>query len=240
MATWRADAAGGGTTGSGDRTVTIVPAIGDLILVFVTVSVNTNASPTMTDNNGSGTYTLIATALFNTSANIMSVFVRNALMVNTTSTVITAVTGSNTSGELVAVAISGMTRTGTSAIRQSAVQANQAASGTPAPAFAVAALTGNLTLGAVSNLSASPLMAPPASWTERQDVSQASPTIGLEVVTRDSGFTGTTVTWGATSATAFADIIVELDNRDVPTESWMKQDPDMINQASRRSIGTYR
>lgn len=209
-ATYRASAAGGGTSGSGNRTVTITPAVGDLLVVVVSLSGNTNDAPTMTDNNGSGTYTrAVGGVAWSSSANRMAVFVRDALMVNTTSTTITCASGSNTAGELVAIAVSGMTRTGSAAIRSSGSQANQAASTTPAPALNQAALTGNMTIAGVA--SGDTTTTPATGWTERQDVSQATPTTACEVCTRDSGFTGTTITFGATQSTVYASFAVELD-----------------------------
>ena len=219
MAAYRADFSGGGSGGTGNRTVTVTPAVGDLCVVFVVVSENTNASPTVTDNNSdASTYTLITTALKATSVDIVSVFVRDKLFSNTTSTIITANTGSNTSGELTAVHLTGMSKTGITAVRQFAKQENQAAGGTPAPAFSSAALTGNMTLGAVGNDTNVAGLTTPAGWTEQADVGQNTPAVGLETVTRDSGFTGTTITWGSTSASAFASIILELDNNPVIEE----------------------
>jgi len=216
MATFRASALGGATTGTGNRTVTITPAVGDLLLVFVNVSANTNDAPTCSDDQG-GTYTLVSVAPRGASAHRLACFVRDALMTNTTSTVITAETGSNSAGSVVAVAVTGMARTGAEAIRQSAKEDN-AAAGTPAPAFPAAALTANLTLGAVGNADNPAGITHPADWLEREDTGQANPSTGLEVVTRDSGFTGTTVTWGGASATDFASMIVELDDSVVPTD----------------------
>lgn len=210
MATFRTSAAGGATSGTGNRTATITPAIGDLFIVVCGVSVNTNTAPTCSDNN-SGAYSLITTARKATSADTMSVFVRNALVPNTTSTVVTVATGSNDSGAVHILAISGMSRTGLDAIVQSARQENQAAAGTPAPAFSASALTGNLTIGAVCNATNPAGMTTPVGWTERQDTGFNTPPVGLETVTRDSGFTGTTVTWASTSASEFASLIVELD-----------------------------
>lgn len=215
MATYRASAAGGGSSGSGDRAVTFTPAVGDLPVICVNTSGNTNNTPTCTDNNGSGTYHLVACVAKGASADRVAVFVRNAKMVNTTSTTATVATGTNTAGEAVAVLISGMTRVGSAAVRQFASQANQAA-GTPAPAFSAAALTGNLTIGMIGNTSNPATMTQPTGWTERQDVGQASPNTGLHVVTRDSGFTGTAVTWGNASGSTFASIIVELDTTSAP------------------------
>ncbi|MDP2735983.1 MAG: hypothetical protein Q8P12_07310, partial [bacterium] len=73
-------------------------------------------------------------------------------------------------------------------------------------------------LGAVGNDSNPAGLAAPVGWTEQADVGQGNPPVGLETVTRDSGFTGTTITWGGTSASAFASIIVELDTAPVLEE----------------------
>jgi hypothetical protein len=210
MATYRTSAAGGSTSGTGNRTVAVTTAIGDLLVVFCAASGNTNVTPTCTDNRG-GTYTRVDAALFGASANAMSVFVADQLAASAVSTTITVATGSNTAAELVAVAVSGMTRTSANgAIRGSGSQANQAA-GTPAPALGAAALTANVTIGCVANSTSPAGMTAPTGWTERQDVGQATPSTGLEVVTRNSGFTGTTVTWGSASATPFASFVLELD-----------------------------
>jgi len=208
-ATYRTSFAGGDTTGTSDRTLTIVPAVGDLIVVFVSLTGNV-ASLTMTDDNGAdGTYTRIASALWATSANNSAVFVRNSLIRNTDSTIITCASGSNTAGALVAVAVSGMTRIGLSAVRSYGLQANQASGGTPTPVLNQSALTTNLTMTAVA--SADTTSAPNASWTERQDTSQSTPTTALEVATRDSGFTGTSIAYAASQSADFASFAIELD-----------------------------
>lgn len=216
--TYRASSSGGGTSGTTDRTC-VAPALaaGDLLVVFCNATTNTNDTPTCSDNNadgfgGSSGWTFIGKQNFAASAGRMSCFVRNALISNTGSTTITVATGSNTSGNIVCVAVAGMKRGGANgAVRQFNGQADQAASTTPAPAFSSAALTGNMTIGCVSNSATPAGVTEPTGWTERQDVGQATPNCGMEVVTRDSGFTGTTVTWGSTS-TAFASFIIELDS----------------------------
>ena len=208
-ATYRASFAGGDTTGTADRTLTITPAVGDLIVVFVALAGNV-ATLTMTDDNGAdGTYTRIASALWATSANNSAVFVRDALIRNTDSTIITCTSGSNTAGALVAVAVTGMLRIGLSAVRSYGLQANQASGGTPTPVLSQSALNTNLTMTAVA--SADTTSTPNASWTERQDTSQATPTTALEVATRDSGFSGTSIAYGASQAADFASFAIELD-----------------------------
>lgn len=208
-ATYRASFTGGDTAGTSDRTVTITPAVGDLIVVFVALAGNV-ATLEMTDDNGvDGTYTRIASALWATSVNNAAVFVRNALIRNTDSTIITCASGSNTAGALVAVAVSGMLRTGLSAIRSYGLQQNQASGGTPTPVLNQSALNTNLTMTAVA--SADTTSTPNASWTERQDTSQATPTTALEVATRDSGFSGSSIAYGATQSADFASFAIELD-----------------------------
>jgi hypothetical protein len=146
----------------------------------------------------------------------LSVFIRTALMANTTSTVITVATGSNTSGCVVSVAISGMSRVGVDAVRSKGSQNNQAA-GTAAPVLNQSALTGNLTI--VAHGSADTTTTEPTGWTERQDTSQSNDTVALEVATRNSGFTGTTITFGAASSTVFCSHALELDGSALLTGS---------------------
>lgn len=207
--TYSASAAGGGTTGTSDRTLTFTPAVGDGVVVIVALSGCVNPVPSMTDDKG-GTYYLAGTALWGSSANILAVFCREQIITSATSTVITCASGSNTAGELVALRLAGPTRVGAGMIRSIGWQANQAGGGTPAPTLNQSALTGNLTIVAVA--SSTTAVTPPTNWTERQDVNQATPTTALEVATRDSGFTGTTITYGASVATAFASVAIEIDS----------------------------
>jgi hypothetical protein len=210
VATLRTSAAGGDTTGTSDRTCTITPAVGDLFVVFHSNSVNNNIVPTCSDDNG-GTYTRIRNGLFNTSGSSGGVFVRDQLLTNTTSTTVTVATGSNDSGNVVVLAVAGMTLLGAAAVRQSGRVVNQAAGTTPAVAFGGATLATSFVCGAVANGSNPAGMTSPVPVPERQDVGQATPNIGLEVCSVNSGIAISTMTWASTSATAFAAFAVELD-----------------------------
>jgi hypothetical protein len=184
--------------------------VGDLVVVYCCVAANTNDTPTCSDNNGSGTYDLIDVMNFTiSSVNYrMSVFIRTALMVNTTSTVITVATGSNSSGTIHVIPITGISRTGANAVRSKGSQNNQAAA-TAAPALNQSALTGNGTL--VVQGSADTTTTAPTNWTEVLDTSQSNDTVALESASRASGFTGTTITFGAASSTVFCSHAMELD-----------------------------
>jgi hypothetical protein len=197
-------------TNSGTKTVTATPALNDLIVIILAHSGNVLA-PLPTDNNsdGLGTYTEITNCVKNSSADTMRVFIRNALVGNASSTVFTHAPGTTTGGGLAVIKVTGMTRVGYSAFRQFAVQSNQSAA-TPAPVFGQAVLTGNPVIGAVFNASNPAALTPRTSFAELFDNGYATPTTGLEIMSRDSGETGTTMTWGGASASAFCSVAVEL------------------------------
>jgi hypothetical protein len=58
---------------------------------------------------------------------------------------------------------------------------------------------------------AAPIGTPNASWTEVVDASQSTPTTGYYVQTRDSGFTGTSLTFGNSAVGANGSLLIELD-----------------------------
>ena len=124
-------------------------------------------------------------------------------------TTLTLNTDTNTAGELVILAYSGMSRTGSSAVRQFAFHANQPANATPSITFAASVLSGNPTVTAVA--SSDTATQEPVGWTEKKDVSQSSPTTALEVAAKNNNFTGTTITYGAYESYNYAVMGVELD-----------------------------
>ena len=201
-------AAGGGTSGTGDRTVSITPTVQQLVVVFASVSGNTQAAPTMTDNKG-GTYSCVAQASWNAGADNSFACVRDTLTTAKVAHTIKLDTDTNTAGELVAVAVSGMSRTGAAAVRQVATSADQSASTTPSVAFASSTLTDNTVIGAIA--SGDTTSTPPSGWTELRDVSQLTPTTALEVASKNSGLTTSSVSWGATQSTGYAALALELD-----------------------------
>lgn len=208
ITTYYTSSSGGGTSGSGNRTASIAAATGDLLVAFASVSGNTQTSPTMTDNKG-GTYALVGQALWDGSANNMLCFVRNSLTTSAGNTTLTLDTNTNTAGELVIVAYSGMTRTGASAVKQITATANQATSTTPSVAYANPVTSGDQLLAAVA--SSDKYTDEPADWNERENVYQSTPTTALEVTSGASGFTGTTVTYGSPETSGYAAMAVELD-----------------------------
>jgi hypothetical protein len=212
------------TTTAGNKTVTATPVAGDLIVVIVGTSGVSGGTTAVSDNNsdGKGVYTQIVAAWsgFSTTGR-MTMWVRNFLVGSASSTVFTATQAGSTGGGLEVCRISGMTRTGIGAVRGCGGQSSGTAGTTPAPVLLArngtvfsgtqAALTGNLCLGAVASGSSAPAIIGPASWTESIDLAYLTPATSLETAFRNSGETGSTITWGSGIANAFASMAVELD-----------------------------
>lgn len=194
------------------------PAAGDVLVAFV-VATNTLATGTMTSSVAGQTFTKVTSAVYNSSGNTIYCFVSNSFATAVSQTVTFNCTGDNATGSIIQVArIAGMSRAGINAIRQYATQNNQSP-GTPSVSFTNAVQTNNPTLGLVGNETTPAGMTPPTGWTELNDTGYSTPTTGAEYVGRDSGFTGTTLTWGNSTSFDFASLIVELDSTTQPVES---------------------
>lgn len=192
------------------------PAAGDLLVLF-THGVASVVTPAITDTQTLG-WTQASTGIFQRSGLSTSgtIWISNTFAAASSMTVTATFTGDASTGNTMFIyCVAGMSRKGnTGAEKQSAEQNNGAAAGTPAPAFGASALTGNVTLGAVFSAANPPAVTEPTGWTECAtdcDIGHTSPSAGGETVYRDSGFTGTTITWGSTSSAAFCDGIIELD-----------------------------
>lgn len=208
-------------TSSGTKTVVATPAVGDVIVIVTAHTGNTSAAAP-TDNNsggagGAGSYTRLATCVKASSADTLSLWIRESKIGSASSTTFTHAPGTSSGGGLGVFKITGMSRAGFTAFRQAAVQSNQGAA-TPTPVLSVAALTGNPLIGAVFNATSPAGMTARSSpaWSERFDVGYSTPTTGLETMTIDSGETGTSIAWGSSSASAFCSLVVELNASAAP------------------------
>ena len=210
-ATYTSIGYGGGTSGTGDRSATFSPAANTLLVAFASVSGNTQTAPTMTDNQG-GTYTLVGQAYWSGGSNNMFAFVRDSLVATKISTKLTLDTDTNTAGEIEILAFTGMTKTGAAAVRQIYGAGNQTPMTEPTVFFTSNVNSSDPTITAVASADVSGLGSVPATgWSERKDTYQSSPTTGLETATKDSGFSGSTITYAATTDTSYAVMGIELD-----------------------------
>jgi hypothetical protein len=218
------------TTTANDKTVTATPAANDLIIVIAGSSGLAGGTTAVTDDNASGTYTQIDVDRtgFSTTG-VLTMWVRNKLIA-AASTVFTAAQTGSSGGGLQVCRISGMSIVGLGAVRGSGGQSSGGAGATPAPVLlrrvgttfsgTQAALTANLCIGVVMNSATAAAVTEPASWTESLDTGYNTPATGLETAFRNSGETNSTITWGSTSATAWASMAIELDVS-VPLYGWV-------------------
>jgi hypothetical protein len=197
------------TTSNGSKTVTATPTVGDLIVIAVAHSGNTGFGvPT---DNQSGTYVAVgSTGVKNGSADGFNFYVRTSLVSSAVSTIYTTAPGATSGGGLAVIRVSGLTRTGTSAVRQTS-KSDNAAAGSTAVSFSAAALTGNPCLGLIFNATSPAGLTPPSGWSELVDLGYSTPTSGIEVASINSGFTSSTVTWGSNSGSAWGGMVLELD-----------------------------
>ena len=211
------------TTTAGTKTGTATPALNDLIVITVACSSTTDmAAITVSDNNagGAGVYTFIARYWDATRDLWIAFYVRTALIASATSTIFSAPIVGDTGGGLVVHRVSGMTRTGASAVRQQSGLSG-AASTTPTGTMPGAVLTANPVIGAVINASNPAAMTPRGTpvYTESGDAGYATPATGIETMFINSGETGTAIAWGGTSASAYSCMVVELDTSAVATDT---------------------
>lgn len=186
-----------------------IPAANDLLIVLAHIAATAQAGIACVGSLL--TFTRIdAIGRGGGGASDLVAFVADALAAASSQTVTITCTGDAGTGCAISVeGVAGMTKVGLAAIRQS--KTANAASGTPAVTFDIAALTGNPTIAAVGNVVNPATMTEPSGMTELVDIGFATPTIGLEVAGRDSGFTGTTITWGSDAGGQHCELILELD-----------------------------
>jgi hypothetical protein len=197
-------------TTAGNKTAVLTPAVGAL-LVVVSGSSGITTDPTITDDRG-GTYTKILIAVRSGTGSAIWCHVRDQLVSSAVAHTVTYAPGAaDTGGGLHVEEWSGITKVGAAAVLQSAKLENQASGGTPTATFGASAQSSNPTIAAFNQL-ANATMVEPSGWTEQQDSAYTTPNNNLEVAIRNSGFTGTVVTWGAASSGQFCDFIVELNS----------------------------
>jgi len=205
-------------TNAGNKTATGTPAVGDIIAVVALASGTSEANAQTTgvsdDNVGGGNgYTKVVERLDGSSP-VVSIWVRNSPIVSAASTIFTATQVNSSGGGLRVYTVSAMKRFGAGAVRQSG-SASGAGGTTPAVTMPSAFLTGNAGLAAVVNSTNPPALTTISGWTAAAENGYATPTTGVHMDKRDSGETGTTLTWGSTTATAWDAVVVEFDASNV-------------------------
>lgn len=194
------------------------PTARDLLVLFVPTS-GTTATGTATASANGITFTKVGQATKGAGPDTLYCFIANQLVPPSPASMTTTFdcTGDTASGAIVCIAlVSGMSRAGLSAIRTIAgvqqVDDDSGVAGGVAPStvFPANALTTNPTIQGVLTTVGSG-STPPTNWTERVDATYATPTTGGGYSSRDSGFTGTTITLGSTANGNCCAYAIELD-----------------------------
>jgi hypothetical protein len=200
------------TGGTSMATASATPSGNNLLVAVCAVTGSVATDWAVTDSLG-GTWTKISASRAQKGTNVdeMEVWVRNALTSSALTVTYSHATGSATGGGLVVLQVANMTRTGASAVRGVGVQSNQASGTAPAPVLPATTLTTNPTITAVFDASTAGLTVP-AGWAASDfNAGYSTPATWLQVTHRNSGFAGTTLTWGSNAGSAYCSFGLELD-----------------------------
>lgn len=190
------------------------PVANDVLVVAIQCAASVSDSDDVPTASANGiTFVRINHALYRTSLDSVDLYIANQFVPSNpvSMTVSWAPTDAGDGTVITVLSTSAMKRTGSSAVKQQILASNLATGIAPAATFGAACLTDNPVIGAVGNSTNPAGLTPPSSWTERADSGYATPTSGMEVASIDSGFTGSTVTWGSNSGSAHGVALTELD-----------------------------
>lgn len=194
-----------GTYASGSFT----PTAGALLVVLVEITASAGLG-TLTGSTGL-TFTRVASVEGETFNDSLEAFIADAFATAVPQTVSYTSADPGTGSVISVEEVTGMLRTGLLALRQFK-GAQGSGSTAPSVTFDAACLTGNPTLGIAHGGQSNPLgVTPPTGWAELVDTGFSTPTSGVETCGRDSGFTGSTITWGSAVANDNGALILELD-----------------------------
>lgn len=198
------------------HTVTATPSLNDLIVVVHGGSGWASGDTSViTDDNsdGLGVYTIVGGGPLSTgggSAGGLWISVRNALIGSATSTIFTSTEAGLSGGGLTVFRVSGMTRTGASAVRQSQGESDQTEN-PPSIEFPAATLTENPIILAVMAEDNPPALTAPTDFSETLDSGWGTPVLGIWVGFISGGKTASSYAWTGGAVTDHNEAGVELD-----------------------------
>jgi hypothetical protein len=202
-------------------TNTFTPAASSLLFAFVAASGTTATAPFLEISTQSWKrFTLVTTAPWGGGANLLYAFISNGPVSSASALkAFFDCSQDNATACVIQIAeITGMSRTGLSAIRQiAAVDSEGATSTTPVCTWTVSTLTANACIAGVGYTSSIAQVTPMTNWTERSDVGVVTPSTACEYMSRDSGNVSTTVSTEANVNSGHAMIAVELNTSTIDT-----------------------
>jgi len=206
------------TTTAGNKSVTwVAPTAGHMVVVVAgCTGTGAQAVTNVSDNNGdSATYTKVVQAIGGGTGGVLTAWVRNKAITNTTDTIFTATISGDTGGGLWVAGIAGALRVGTQFIVQTKNEDTQTES-PPTITFNAACGTGNGGIIAVLGEDNPPTLTAPTSWPESIDTGYATPTTGICINTRNSTAGDQAIAWSAGALIDHCEIGVELDATAAP------------------------
>lgn len=198
-------------TTAGNKTVVATPTDGALIVVVHGMSGWASGDTSdITDNDG-GVYEFPNASAGGGTSCALWISIRTTLITTPISTTFTCTNVGDTGGGLTVLQVTGMTRTGLSAIRQNTAENFQTESPVQA-GFSAAVLTGNpVILGCMGEDNPAALT-PPTGFTETTDTGWATPATGIHVCYASSGLTASSFTYAAGAFTDHNETGIELDS----------------------------
>lgn len=186
-------------------------SVGELLGAVVIASGTVDAGAVTAAANGVSTFTRVDRASFGPSTHSVYMFLADQLTTGTAAMTVTFdCTGDDATGAIVLpFGVVGMSKTGATAIKQSTKIDDGAGATAPVFTFGTNVLTGNVTVYGLGEISSGGVLTP-TNWTQGHQDTFSTPTIGGAYGYRNSGFTGTTVTWPG-NETAHGGVMVELD-----------------------------
>ena len=204
-------------TSGGSTTLTLTPALNDLLVVIAGSSGLAGGTTAVTDNNSSGTYTQVDVDRtgFSTTG-VLTAWVRTALIGSAVSTIVTAAQVGSSGGGLMVIRVAGMgpNLLGANAVRSSGGQST-VASGTPAPQLSLIPLALNPIITAVGSGTNGGGTAVRTGYTDIAISGYNTPATGLDICYRESGENTDIITWGGAAPSQFASIAIELNTQEV-------------------------
>ena len=197
------------------------PAANDLLIGVAALAGTSTEPPVATSSTGNaGTWTLLDTITFTTAGNNGRIYAwAYDSAATATSTVVTFKTNAAdgaTACQAWVWRVAGMSKYGAAAKLQACEDNSHAAGTAAATGFGSAVNTNNPTLLFYHDEGTATGLTVPTSWTEpsspaSEGVSGGTPNSRGDSANRDSGFTGTTITWGTASTGVYGHYGIELD-----------------------------
>ena len=193
------------TTTAGAKTVTATPAVDDLIVLAIAHTGDSSwSNPTDNNSDDLGTYTIVGsiTSNINDGVSAIGIYVRDAAIGSASSTVFTAPDpGTDTGGGLFVLKITGMSRYGIGAVRQYKYASTSSGGAGTTGTWTSAKLTGNPVIGVLGDTLGS-AAAPTSGYTELFDANYSTPFCRVEVQSRNSGDTSSSMLWTGAAGTS--------------------------------------